>query len=57
MDMGSVVLTTDPGVESDAHATVRVVGLHGHFPCTPGAMTGTDENVMSYTYTHKRVNT
>lgn len=52
MDMGSVVLPTDPGVESDAHVTIRVVGLHGHFPCTPGAMTGTDENIMSYTHKH-----
>lgn len=26
-------LTSDPGIEGDAHTAVGVVGLHGNFPC------------------------
>lgn len=32
-------LTSDPGIEGDAHTAVGVVGLHGNFPCTPGTVT------------------
>lgn len=32
-------LTSDSGVEGDAHTAVGVVGLHGNFPRTPGTMT------------------
>lgn len=35
-------LTSDPGIESDAHTTVGVVGLHGNFPCATGAVTETE---------------
>lgn len=28
-------LTSDPGIEGDAHTAVGVVGLHGNFPCAP----------------------
>lgn len=37
-----VFLTSDLGVEGDAHAAVGVVGLHGDFPCTSGTMTQTE---------------
>lgn len=35
-------LTSDPGIEGDAHTAVGVVGLHGNFPCATGAVTETE---------------
>lgn len=36
---GNSFLTSDPGIEGDAHTAVGVVGLHGNFPCTTGTVT------------------
>lgn len=36
------LLTSDPGIEGDAHTAVGVVGLHGNFPCATGAVTETE---------------
>lgn len=35
-------LTSDPGIEGDAHTAVGVVGLHGNFPCATGTVTETE---------------
>lgn len=37
-----VFLTSNPGIEGNAHTAVGVIGLHGNFPCTPGPVTETE---------------
>lgn len=38
-------LTSDPGIEGDAHTAVGVVGLHGNFPCATGTVTETEGGI------------
>lgn len=38
----TALLTSDPGIEGNAHTAVGVVRFHGNFPCTPGTMTGAE---------------
>ena len=40
------LLTSDPGIERDAHTAVGVIGLHGNFPCTASTMTATERDEM-----------